>query len=173
MTQQERDIMGSELTRLAFIYGYELPKERISIFINVLIDFVPASLNEYLKAFTKYSEDPKNRFFPNPAQIRQYIKPKLSPDALANESANKIRMAITKYGWPDPNGAKEFMGDLAWRVVERTGGWRYICENHGLDLNPLTFHAQARDSIKSLIEQDSIPPMIDNILTLSPLKLLD
>jgi hypothetical protein len=156
MDQNERDTLGKSLTMIAFLYGYEFPKERASMFISALIEFIPASLDEYLGALKKYTEDSKNRTFPNPSQLRIYLRPELSVDAKANESANKIRQAITKFGWPEPKQAREFMGELAWAIVERFGGWQYICENHGVELNPLMFHAQARDSAKSILEQGNL-----------------
>jgi F0F1-type ATP synthase delta subunit len=37
-------------------------------------------------------------------------------------------------------------------VVRRMGGWQYICEHHGLALNPGQFFAQARELVKSKLE---------------------
>jgi len=156
MNQSERDILGKALTSIAFLYGYELPREKVTMFISSLIDFVPATLNEYLTSLKKYSEDPKNRTFPNPAQLRQYLRPELSNDSKALEAANRIREGIVKFGFWRLEEAKTFIGDVGWAVVQRCGGWQYVCENHGVDLNPLTFHAQARDTAKSILEMESL-----------------
>lgn len=36
--------------------------------------------------------------------------------------------------------------------MEDRGGWQYLCENMGLNLNPSTFEAQCRDQIEARIE---------------------
>lgn len=166
MNQNERDIFGKALISVAFLYGYELTKERATMFISSILDFIPATLNEYLISLKKYTEDSKNRTFPNPSQLRIYLRPELSLDAKANEAANRIREAIVEFGWCSPKEAQMFIGNVGWTIVERFGGWQYICENHGVDLNPLTFHAQARDSAKSILEMNELgvlgnPIMLD------------
>ncbi|WP_289460478.1 hypothetical protein, partial [Klebsiella pneumoniae] len=75
----------------------------------------------------------------------------LSPATKAQEVSGRIREAISKFGYANQQDAREYIGSLGWKVVERFGGWIYLCENHGLDLNPLTFFAQARDSVISII----------------------
>lgn len=156
MNQDERDIFGKTLTAVAFLYGHEFPKERASMFITALCDFIPATLDEYLKALRRYTEDSKNRNFPNPSQLRPYLRPELSIEAKANEAAYRIRSAITKFGWAQPIEAKEYMGDLGWTIVERSGGWQHLCQNHGVDIDPLIFHAQARESAKAIIESAAL-----------------
>lgn len=156
LTQQERDALGKDLIDLALLYGYQATREEIRQFIDVLQRFADSTLVEYQGAITKYSQDRKNIRFPIPAQIIACMRTELSPEARANEAATRIRAAISKFGWAQPSEARAWIGELGWGIVTRVGGWVYICENHGVDLNPLTFHAQARDIAKSMIEQNQV-----------------
>jgi hypothetical protein len=158
MNQEQRNTLGKKITETAVYYGKnDLSKDQAVAMINVMENhFGNESLEKILTAIDRYVLDPKNKVFLSPATLRPYLNPELSTDAKANEVANRIRAAIGKYGWPNPNDARAYIGELGWKVVERAGGWSYICENHGLDLNPLTFFAQSRDSAKAIMESASI-----------------
>jgi hypothetical protein len=153
MNSQERVKVGEFWIGLAQMYGKDIPQIALKIMLDAVSDI---SGNEIMIALEEWSKNSKQNRHPLPGELREILRKELSIDAKANESANKIRQAITKFGWPEPDKAKEFMGDLAWAIVIRFGGWQYICQNHGVDLNPLTFHAQARDSAKSILEQGNL-----------------
>lgn len=105
-----------------------------------------------VNAISVYRRDGKNVTWPRASKIREIINPKQSKESMSNEAASRIREAITKFGWCNIEQAKTFVGELGWAVVQRSGGWQYVCENHGLELNPTTFHAQSRDLAKSMAE---------------------
>lgn len=153
MTKQERIEVGQSWIGLAQMYGRDIPQIALKIMLDA-IDDLPSK--EIIHALVDWSRNSKQNRHPLPAELREMLKKELSIEARANEAANRIRQAITRIGWSEPVKAKEFMGDLAWAIVERSGGWTYICENHGVDLNPLTFHAQARDSAKAIIESSKL-----------------
>jgi len=119
-------------------------------------DLADLDFQDILKALATYRRDGKNTVWPRASKIREIVNPKQSKEAMANEAASRIRKAITDFGWCNSGPAKESIGELGWTVVERAGGWQYVCENHGLDLNPLTFHAQARDLAKAVIESSEL-----------------
>jgi hypothetical protein len=154
LSQDERNVLGKEITRCALIYGKDLGRGEITMMITLLEEYFGLTCSEYVKNIRAYIENPANKFFPTLVNLGR--RPELSAAAKANDLAGKIRKAITVKGWADPEGAKEYLGPVGWEVVERSGGWVYICENHGVDLNPLTFHAQARDMALSLIETEKI-----------------
>ena len=156
MNQAHRDQLGRKLTEIALLYGKDLTKDQVTGFINALLNFMPDTFENYLRACDAYAQDPKNKFFPAPVALRSYLKPEASPDAVANEVASRIRQAISKFGWPNPEDAKVYIGELGWKVVERSGGWTYLCENHGVELSPLTYFAQSRDLAKSMIETSNV-----------------
>lgn len=149
MNQQERQIVGENWLGLAQMYGKDLQPMTLKIMLDAVDDLEASSVVNALHEWTRTSKSSRH---PLPAEIRTIVKPELSPDAVANEAASRIRAAIAKHGWANPTEAREYIGDLGWKIVERCGGWLYICENHGVELNPLTFHAQARDQAKAIIE---------------------
>lgn len=154
MNQAERDEIGMILTELSVAYDHDLPKERASIFINVLIKYFPQyGFDDFKRALTAYAFD-KNVKFPSPMQLKTYLENRLSRDSEANAVAAAIRRAVSDHGWSAPDKAHAQMGDLAWKIVNDMGGWLYICENLGVDLNPATFFAQTRDVAKSYLERE-------------------
>ncbi len=157
LTQNERNQLAQQILNLSIFYGkYDLTKEQISTYISVLENHFKKEYDVFAQALDSYSKDSKNKFFPAPANLNQYINPETSPDAQANEIASKIRQAISEIGYVSPTRAHLFIGDVGWQVVQRSGGWQYLCENHGATLSPLTFYAQSRDTAKAIIENNKI-----------------
>lgn len=103
-------------------------------------DSVMNSMNEYRK-------NPKNRQMPMPAQIRDMIVRVETPEEKAREIAARIEGAIVKFGYPNGQEARAYIGEEGWEVVTRYGGWGHLCENHGLTISPAAFHAQVRDQL--------------------------
>ncbi len=119
-------------------------------------DLSDLHFEKIIEALHKYRLDKKNNFWPKANKIRDIILPEQTPETMANEAASRIRYAISTFGWTNPQKAREYIGELGWRVVERSGGWMYLCENHGVELSPLTYHAQARDLAKSICESEKL-----------------
>lgn len=153
MTQQEKNEVAIVLANMATYFGKDITKPVISMMVEDLSDL---NFQDVLNAFTAYRKNPKNISFPLPAKIREIINPTQSVDGMANEAASRIRKAIVDFGWCNPSQARAYIGELGWRIVERSGGWMYVCENHGVELNPLTFHAQARDLAKAIVESEGM-----------------
>lgn len=157
MTQQEKKDLAKQIAQTAFWYGLEMSETRLSLILNhwMATNIAPHLLIDAYKRFTEVS---KFNRFPTPAEIYGMIKPELSVEDESNLIATKIRQAISKCGYADPEGARRFIGEVGWNIVRRFGGWVYICENHGDLLNPLTFHAQCRDITKAEINSYSARP---------------
>ena len=152
MTQEERNEIGQVIGVMAVYYGRnDLTVPVISMYID---DFEGAGLtmSEAIQGYKLYRQNPKNVFFPIPAKIIELMRPVVSDETLAREAAARIQEAIVRCGYTNPEAAKNYIGEVGWNVVRRFGGWRYLCENHGLSINPLTFQAQARDLAKSHLE---------------------
>lgn len=144
LTQEERDHLGIQLTKLSIAYGVEFPKEKASAFINSLIEFVPGSFEQYMTALNKYVAE-GNTFFPSPIKLQKYVNPLEGPESEGRAIASRIREAVSRYGWSNQAEAKFYIGPVGWKIVESSGGWSYLCENLGTNIDPNSFYAQARD----------------------------
>jgi hypothetical protein len=70
----------------------------------------------------------------------------------AREAAAKILEAVGKFGYPNWQPARDFMGSLAAEVVKRQGGWVAICESI-TNQNKYMLQAQWRDLALALLEK--------------------
>lgn len=124
-------------------YGHNLDPETLSLMISDLEDVSP---DVVIAALKKYRLDSKNKFAPTPAQLLDIISPQktLTDRDEGSIVASEIERAIRTCGYTNPTGAKTSMSQLAWEVVERTGGWVYMCQNVEEDSLP-TLKAQWRD----------------------------
>ena len=180
LTTAEKNHLSQIYAATCKAYDKILDSEVLKMQIEDLSDL---NYSDIQQALFTYRRDEKNTIWPRASKIRALINPTQSSDTMANEAASRIRQAISKFGWPNPLDARSFIGELGWAIVERSGGWVYVCENHGVELNPLTFHAQARDLAKSMIESekagvgnmpislpDSAKVQIDNVRKLLTIK---
>lgn len=145
MTQEQRNDLGQVIGATAIYYGRrDITPTVISMFIDDLY-VAGLSFDEAVEGYKLYRQNSKNRFFPIPASVIEIMRPEVSPDNLAREASARIVQAITKFGYDQGASARLFIGDLGWGVVQRFGGWQYLCENVGSEINVNTFMAQARD----------------------------
>ncbi len=138
------------LIDMAKFYSYELEERQLEMYVGVLSQF-PTEV--VLQAGRDYVHNLKNTRFPIPPHsiLSDQIAPASSVD-LAKEAAGRVIQAVAKFGWPNGRQAKEFIGELGWRGVERFGGWPTICEGLGTTISPDTFYAQLRDMCLSTLE---------------------
>lgn len=107
-----------------------------------------------IDAYGRFRRNPANKTFPLPAQIRELVNPEefVSVEARAREVAGRVVGAVSMFGWCNSRDAEAYIGPEGWIVVQRQGGWSYICENMGLKLNPTTFQAQVRDQVEGSLK---------------------
>jgi hypothetical protein len=144
MNQSERNETIKALAVMADVYGRPISKAAISFMADALMDL---DGQKVLRALCDYAKDPASRGFPLPGQVRAMVSPEVSKDQLATEAANKIVEAMGKFGWTNPDKARAFMGELAWEVVVREGGWSNLCERTTNDDLPI-MRAQWRELAK-------------------------
>lgn len=156
MNQEERDFLAKKLINLALFYGkYDLTKNAVMQFINVLETFYNKSCIDYENALNNYCADSLNKYFPSPSQLKQYLIPNPSSRDQAQEIAQRCFGAIKKFGYTKPGQAKEYIGDLGWKLIERRGGWYFHCtETNNSDIPILT--AQFRDILQVYVIQGNI-----------------
>lgn len=141
MSADPRKALAYEIAGLAQYYGRKLEERVLGMMVDDLADL---PLEPVLDAFKNYRRNPKNRFFPLPAQIREIVAPEITPEAQGREIAASIQEAVVRFGYPNGELARAFLGHAGWEVVKRFGGWAHLCQNLGVAIDITTFHAQAR-----------------------------
>lgn len=72
------------------------------------------------------------------------------PDSLAKELSARLREAISRFGEPNGEAAKEWLGDLGWQMVKLCGGWYSLCGSRSYEELGVVL-AQGREAMKSVI----------------------
>jgi hypothetical protein len=130
----------------ASYYQRTLSAGVLSMYVEDLEDL---PTGEVITAYKTYRRNPKNVHFPLPAQIRGLVRPEVDAESAAREIAARITAAIPKYSWYNGPGAREYVGERGCGIIERQGGWAYLCEHHGLTIDPTAFQAQVREQAKA------------------------
>lgn len=126
----------------AAFYNYNLKPEVLLMHVE---DLSEHKEQDVLIAYNKYRKDPKNKSMPLPAQIVDIISPTVTDESKARDLAAKISESIVRFGYSNAEAAKNYVGSLGWELVRRSGGWSYLCSEHGLTINPSSFDAQIRN----------------------------
>lgn len=149
MNSEDRKALGRVILATAVYYGRQVSQDVLSMMIDDLSDL---PINTVLSAYSAFRRDARNKFFPLPAQIREMITPQVDPESAARELAARITGAIPKFGYANSQEAREYIGELGWQIIQRQGGWTYICEHHGLRIDPTAFQAQIREQAKASLK---------------------
>lgn len=86
----------------------------------------------------------------------------------AQAAYDKVRKAISLFGYPDPKGAEKHLGQLTWAAINRCGGWPWFCEMKPNERR--TTFSQFRDAYtdaaqtvkRTRVLTDSVRPRITN-----------
>ncbi len=157
LTQEDRNQLAKTILETAIFYGkYDLSKDSISIYITSLDSHYNSDVFTYTKAIRDYKNDSKNKFFPSPASLNPFINPEITDEMLSVDTASRVLEAVSKFGWCNSSEAKNYIGDLGWQTVKVFGGWSYVCENLGNNIQISTFNAQARELTKSQIQRSKL-----------------
>jgi hypothetical protein len=135
-------------------YGKQITEDLLQMYYEDLADLDPSLC---INAYGQWRRNPENKFCPLPAQIRELVNPNefVAVEAQAREIAARIVGAIPKFGWSGAKEAQVYVGPHGWEIVSRHGGWRYLCENVGLSINPTTLQAQLRDQLEGTLRYGS------------------
>lgn len=157
LTQEERNSLAQTILETAIFYGkYDLSKEHISIYISTLDNHFNKKYEVYFNALLAYKKDSKNKYFPSPAGLSPYINPEISDESISVDTASRVLEAVSKFGWCNSVEARAYVGELGWQTIKVFGGWNYICENLGNNIQISIFNAQARELTKSQIQKDKL-----------------
>jgi hypothetical protein len=72
-----------------------------------------------------------------------------SDESRAIEAANRIVGAVSRYGDSRHRIVEDYLGPLAWEIVQKAGGWSAVCETM-TNANITTMRAQFRESALAL-----------------------
>ncbi len=136
------------LLDMARFYGHELDKRQLEMYVQVLTQF---DEDKVLHEARAYMFDVKNNKFPIPPHkiMAKHMPQAPTDENLSVEVAARVRQAISKFGWNNPEEAEKFIGDIGWGIVLRYGGWLHLCQNLGVTIAEGTFQAQVRELCKS------------------------
>lgn len=128
----------------ASYYGVTIKPEVLEMYADDLKGY---DEQKVVEAYKTYRRDRKNQRMPFPAQIIDILDPVVDDESLARESVEILKHAIKEIGWPEPQKAREFVGEPIWLWITRNGGWLRVCQSDILT-NEVA-QAQMRESIKS------------------------
>lgn len=152
MTPQEA--FYTKLTALAGMCPhFTLTPEIIRLYDEHLVslgyDKASQALNQLI--VSRNSRDP----FPSIKEIRAIVEPEENPEDHASIIASSIFGAIARIGPYRSDQAREYLGEIAWRVVTSEGGWESVCQIV-TDDNAGMFKSQWRKLALALIHRKSI-----------------
>jgi hypothetical protein len=134
------------LIGLGEFYNEHLSDARLAMYAAILSDCDACGVEESAMTLMR---DPTQTRMPVAAVIRDRAMGFSNPDHEAIEAASRIPEAMKRFGYPDSTAAREFIGELGWRVVEREGGWEKLCHRVTTDQLP-TLKAQWREMAKAV-----------------------
>jgi hypothetical protein len=134
------EIILKKLFILAEMTRHELSEELAELYLSALQRIEPEAVSSVLDRMIMSRSGREG--FPTIGDIVEQAKPKTEPQDDAIEAASLIWGSIAKFGRTNPKEAKAHMGDLAWEIVQRLGGWSSVCTTEASQR--ASFIAQAR-----------------------------
>jgi len=97
--------------------------------------FTDIPLKDFLKACQHALTT--QEWFPPPATLKRFCKEVYETDEdIGLDTANRIENAVGSYGYMNHKGAREYIGERGWKVVEQLGGWTRVCDIESFDQMP-------------------------------------
>jgi hypothetical protein len=164
LTEQELKQLKKIIFVTAEFYGKSLIPEVIQMYASDLkdLDFQKVEL-----AYEKYRKDPRHKFSPMPAEIRQIVHPELTPENVAIDIADRVWRAIQRFGYTNPADAEDFIGPVGWKVVGPD--WISLCQHTDFGDRGV-FIAQVRKSIGAKLEAIAVEEDDRRTLQMSNVK---
>jgi len=135
------------IVNLADLLGLQEPKHRI----DRLANFLSTELSEHeMQVACRQIALTESRM-PVPAKFIELARG--STKNRAEAEIEKVFKAFSLYGYNSPEEAKAFLGPVAWKAIERMGGWYNVRTREGF--NPQVFRAQLLNALQSLVESES------------------
>jgi hypothetical protein len=146
MNDFEKARLRQTYVAMTSYYRQKLEDSTITMYVDDLEDL---DFETVMGAIKTYRLDPKSRFLPLPAQIRSIIFPEPTTRDYAEEALGRVMRAIRAHGYMNGDSARQDIGEDAWNVIRRMGGWTEICSNP--DFNPGVFRSQFLNAAESVV----------------------
>lgn len=151
MTEKDLTELKSVIAITAAYYGRDLLPKVIQMRAADLCDLPFERLRW---AYETYRRNVKHKSDPLPAQIRELIEPSIESDeAVATEAVARVITSVSKFGYNRGGDARQFIGELGWRIVEFQGGWGHLCRSLGDSIEITTAQAQWKKLALSTLER--------------------
>lgn len=169
MSPIERQKVAAKIFECALFYGKDLSREQVTGFLDVLSNQFTAEASVFISAIDQHMKDPKNKFFPAPVHLRQFIEPEVQTEDVSVSLVADIATAVRRHGYEWPNGyfhhsvdrywfskgnklhtswedaVRSELGDIGVEVVRRYT-WRGLCDTYHNGNLP-AFNAQIKQFI--------------------------
>ena len=135
MIESEKTRFLGELTALsmAFPKAPDFTDKSIARMFWLVLGEIP--LKDFLKG-CKHALNTQ-QWFPPPATLKRFCIDIYDTDEdIGLDIANRIENAIGTYGYMNHKGAKGYIGERGWAVVEQLGGWVRVCDIQSFDQMP-------------------------------------
>lgn len=129
--------------------GKPFTPEQADVWFELFQDMPAEAFRDAVKRCLLESEYPG---LPAVGKVRRYCTEAMvgipeTPEAVFE----RVRKAVSVFGYPDPLGAMNALGPAVWSVIQGIGGWERICDNP-VDQRATLF-AQFRDAWKVAAER--------------------
>jgi len=140
------------LNTVAALANVSLTKTLVAVYVEEL---EPVGLDRAAAALRRYATKTTPRTgLPTIEQIKADLGAgEPSDDAQARDAVSRIVESICRLGYNWPIQAQQAVGELAWEIVRRSGGWETVCEDYTYAREKTVMLAQWRELAKSLLER--------------------
>ena len=133
----------------------EMDDSALALYLNSLMGH-GLTERQLVWALEKHRLDPQARFFPKPAELIAILKPMETEEDLARDAAARVMGSVSRFGYTNPEEARQYIGELGWEAVLRMfGSWQNLCQNLMPKEVP-SIQAQLRDLCKSILKAKTV-----------------
>lgn len=154
--QNKKQELFEYLKKIALIKGKDITTERLSLYVEMLDGFDLEDTRHALFHLTT-----KSKFFPDIAEILEVLNPPVNNKIESQDIAGRILGAIKIYGYVNELEAKDYLGDQAWSVVQRNGGWSRICKTPEREIGTLMAQLRQQAEVRIYKSQENKPKRIN------------
>jgi hypothetical protein len=144
-----KSTLSRTLYAIGKMYNVRIEQDVLCLWELVLEELTDEEFLQGVKLYLKGS----NKFFPQPGEILQLVKPKFDSKNEASEIVDRIFTALSKYGFSkfDIERAKLEIGEIGWSYIQKLGGWSLWGQNITNDQVPI-LKSQMRNSLQHLLD---------------------